>query len=148
MDDRMPAAGHPGGDRADVHLLPGVRRGPLSRRVGVIELPGRLRIGVSEGVWIGRDEIRQPRRVTVIGMLVGDQDRVESGDALETVGEVSRIEQDLRPIEFDQQTRMTEVRELHASTVLPAASCVSEPLHNPCSPRHARPANESRRTNT
>ena len=48
---------------------------------------GGLRIGVQGGLRVGVQQRRQPLGVGVVGMLVGDQDRRQPGDALEAVGE-------------------------------------------------------------
>ena len=67
---------------ADVHRLP-----------RAAELCGRLRVGVQSGLRVGIDECRQPLGVGVVWVLMGDQDGRQAGDALETVREVPRVEQ-------------------------------------------------------
>ncbi len=57
------------------------------------QLCRRLRVGVQRRLRVGVQQRGQPLGVGVIGMLMGDQDRVQAGDALEAVREVSRIEQ-------------------------------------------------------
>ena len=59
---------------ADVHGLPWAAQ--LSRG---------LRVGVQRRLRVGVHQCRQPRGVGVVGMLMGDQDRREPGDALEAV---------------------------------------------------------------
>ena len=78
-------------------------------------------VGVQLGLRIRLDEGREPGRVGVVGVLMGDQDRVQSGDALEPVREVAGVEQDRRLGfaigEPGQQAGMSEVRQLHQSIV-------------------------------
>ena len=72
---------------ADVHGLP-----------RATELNRGLRIGIQRGLRVGVDERRQPFDVSMVWMLMGDQDRREAGDALESVREIARIKQDRRVI--------------------------------------------------
>ena len=87
----MPSADAAHGQVADAELVADVHGPPR-----LAELRGGLRVGVQGGLWVGIDQCGQPRRVGVVGMLMGDQDRREPGDALETVREVARIEQNRR----------------------------------------------------
>ena len=100
--------------------LIGTALGVALERAGhvvVVELLGRLGIGVEDRAGVRGDEVGQLRDVAVVGMLVGDQNRVEIVDAVEPVGEVSRVEQHLGPVDLDEQTGMAEVGDLHDSTV-------------------------------
>ena len=57
------------------------------------EFGGGLRVGVQGCLRIALEQRGQPFGVSMVGMLMGDQDRREPGDALETVRENARIEQ-------------------------------------------------------
>ena len=113
VDDGMRATGAAHGemtDRQSVADIDGLPR--------LAELGGGLRIGIQRGVRVGLDQCRQPLGVGVVGMLVGDQDRRQTGDALEAVREGAGVEQHggLRagPVgEARQQAGMAEVCELH-----------------------------------
>ena len=101
----------------DGERVPGVHGRPR-----LAQLCRGLRIGVQLGLRIRLQQGGQPRGVGVVGMLMGDQDRVQAGDALETVREVPGIEQHRRlafgaVAEAGQQAGVAEVRELHGSIV-------------------------------
>ena len=83
MDDGMPAAECADGQLADGQLVADVHR--LTRH---IELGGGLRVGVERGTRIGVEQRGQPVLVHVVGVLMGDHDCGETGDALEAVREV------------------------------------------------------------
>ena len=53
--------------------------------------------------------------IEVVGMLVGDQDRVEIGQPVPGVGEVAGVDQDPRRARFDQHGGMPEMSDLHES---------------------------------
>ena len=77
------------------------------------KLCGGLRVGVERGARIGIEEGRQPLLIHVVGVLMGDHDRGQAGDALEAVREVTRIEQHRGVAEVGENARMAEMRELH-----------------------------------
>ena len=77
------------------------------------EQAGGLRVGEQLRAGIAAHEIFDPSLVTVVGMLVSDDDRIETGDALETVGKGTRIEQHPDTVELEQKTGMAKVREAH-----------------------------------
>jgi hypothetical protein len=87
----MPPADAAHGQVSDAELVADVHRLPRAA-----ELLGRLRVGVQGGLRVGIDQCREPLRVGVVGMLMGDQDRRQAGDALESVREVPGIEQHRR----------------------------------------------------
>ena len=86
----------------DMHGL--ARRGKLC---------GGLRVGVERGARVGVQQGGQPFRVHVVGVLMGDHDRGQAGDALEAVREVTGIEQHRGVAEVGENAGMTEMRELH-----------------------------------
>ncbi len=88
VNHRVPPACTAHGEVADAEFVADVHRLPRAA-----ELCGGLRVGVQRGLWVGVQESGQARRVGVVGMLMGDQDGRQVGDALETVGERTRIEQ-------------------------------------------------------
>src|SRR5258708_2897879 len=109
VDHRMPSADATYGQVADAELVADMHGPPR-----LAELRGGLRVGVQDGLWVGIDQCGQPRRVGVVGMLMGDQDRREPGDALETVREVARIEQNRGrrtgiTLEMREYARMAEM---------------------------------------
>ena len=80
--------------------------------------PPREIVGVvADAVYRALVDGAEARGIGMIGMLVRDQDGVETRDALEPVGEVPRIEQDLCAVEFHQDTGMAEVRQSHETSM-------------------------------
>src|SRR5690606_33521064 len=63
------------------------------------------------------DELRQPHRVEVVRVLVGDDDGVEMADAEEVPGKGARIDKDPPVGHLDEQAGMTKVSDPHTSTV-------------------------------
>ncbi|AGL26269.1 hypothetical protein J113_05540 [Mycobacterium tuberculosis CAS/NITR204] len=82
-------------------------------RHGSAQLRRRLRIGVQLGSRVVLEQGRQPRDVYVIGVLVGDQDRGQTGDSLEAVRESTGIEEQAGLTELSEEAGMAEMRELH-----------------------------------
>ena len=139
MDDGMPAAGETRGERTDLDLVPAARGRPRAGHVVVVELLGRLGIGVEDRVGVRGYEVGQLRDVAVVGMLVGDQDRVEIVDAVEPVREVPRVEEHLGPVDLDEQTGMAEVGDLHDSTVPVQTTTGKKPHPNAASRIRTKP---------
>ncbi len=96
-------------NEADLTVLPGNAKYPSFLALPVAELRGGLRIRPQRRTRIRLDQRRQPGRVGVIRMLMGDRDRVQSGDTLEAVREIARIEQDLHAEVLDEQAGMAEM---------------------------------------
>ena len=61
-------------------------------------------------------------RVDVVGVLMGDQDGVQSGDALESVREVAGIEEDFRTVQLDEDTGMAKMSQSHDFEYAPPCS--------------------------
>ena len=108
MDDGVLSAERADGQLTDRQFVADVHR--LARRG---QLLGGLRVGVKRGARIAVQKGGQALRVDVVGVLVGDHDRGQAGDALEAVREVARIEQHRRVAEIGKNAGMTEMRELH-----------------------------------
>ena len=87
----MLAADAAHGQMTDGEFVADVHRAPR-----IAELRGGLRVGVQRRLRVGVEQRGQPLGVGVIGVLMGDQDRRQAGDALETVREGSRVEQHRR----------------------------------------------------
>ena len=74
----------------------------MHRLAGLAQLRGGLRVGVQGGVRVGLEERRQARRVDVVGVLVGDQNRGQAGDPLEAVREGAGVKEHLRVVELGE----------------------------------------------
>ena len=88
VDDGMLAT-----ERADRQFADGQLVADMHLLAGRAELGGGLWVGVEHGARIGVAQRGQALLVHVIRVLVGDHDRGQAGDALETVREISRVEQ-------------------------------------------------------
>ena len=108
MDDGMPAAECADGQVADGQLV-----ADMHCLTGHIELGGGLRVGVQRDARIGVEKRRKPVLIHVIGVLMGDHDCGETGDALKAVREGPRVEQHRGVAEVGENAGMTEMRELH-----------------------------------
>ena len=114
VDHRVPAADATHSQVPDVQLVADLNCLPRSAELG-----RRLRVGVESGLRVCVDERGQSCGIDVVGMLMGDQDRRQPGDALEPMGEAARVEQHRGFVfsalgEARQETGMTEMCELHA----------------------------------
>ena len=68
----------------------------------------RLAFGVAP-----KRKVARARRVDVVGVLMGDHDRGQPGDAFEAMREISRVEQQGGVAEVGEYTGMAKMRELH-----------------------------------
>ncbi len=84
----MPAADTADGQLADRQLIADPDRPPRRAQLG-----GGLRVGIQQGIGVGFPERRQPRGVGVVRVLVGDQNRRQPGNALESVRKVTGIKE-------------------------------------------------------
>src|SRR5690606_2792535 len=78
----------------------------LRRGLRVREQP-RAGVGLGQRVDAGR--------VDVVGMLMGDRDRVQAGDSFESVGERPRIDRDLLAVQFHEQAGVSEMGYAHGA---------------------------------
>ncbi len=115
VDHRVPAAGAGDVHVADVEFVAGVHPRPRAAELG-----RGLRVRVQGRAGVRLDEGGQSLLVDVVGVLMGHQDRVQSGDALEAVGEVARIEEDGGTVQLDEDAAVAEVSQSHEFEYAPA----------------------------
>ena len=108
VDDGVPAADRADGQLADRQFVADVHR--AARHA---QLLGGLRVGVERGARIAVQQRGQSLLIHVVGVLMGDHDRGQAGDALEAVREISRVEQHRGVAEVGEYAGMAEMRELH-----------------------------------
>ncbi len=97
MDHGMPTADAADGQPVDGEFVTDLH-GPPRRA----QLCGGLRVGVQRRVRVGVDQCGQPRGVGVVGVLMGDENRRHAGDALESVREIARVEQQRGAVELGE----------------------------------------------
>ena len=71
------------------------------------------RVGMHRGPGVGPDQCRKPLLVEVVGVLVGDEDRIQVGEVLETRREAARVDEDAAIGQLDEEARVPQVRDAH-----------------------------------
>ena len=109
MDDGVPPADGRDQQIADRFLFAGGQA--LGGRPEIRQLAGRhlvqdRRLDQHPSLRVGRQQRRDVGRVEVVGVLVGDQHRVEVGQRVPGVGEIPRVQQDPCVVGFDQHGGM------------------------------------------
>ncbi len=88
VDYRVPAAEGPDGQRPHRQLV-----ADLHRMARLAELRGSLCVGVQRGTRVGIEQGGQARDVDVVRVLMGNHDRGQPGDSLETMCESAGIKE-------------------------------------------------------
>ena len=112
VDHGVTSAGAADGEGAEGDALAGPHGGPVP-----VEQIRRLRVGEQCRVGVRVEEGGQSRGVGVVGVLVGHEDRVETGEAFESVREVSGVEEDLRAEMLDEEAGVAEMGQSHGSSM-------------------------------
>ena len=120
MDHRVLATHR--GDQHVAHSLPAVRRQGLRGVPETGQLTGRNlvedgRFGEHAHAGVRGQQPRQLLGIQMVRVLVGEQDGVQVGHSVPSVGEVAWIDQNPGVVGFDQHGRMPEVGDLHNLTL-------------------------------